>query len=146
VSVVTICCSADDAITGRDTSEHRVVVFEKTQHESVALGELAEQYEHSDPRFESNPQLSGSFLTASMQAPVNESAGSAQLVKSARICVSAYELGLSHTLLATISCSLCAYSAHESAQSGLESLADRSHGAAEFCTIALQSTLMVYRA
>ena len=34
-----------DAITGSWTPSHRSVVFEKTQHESVAFGELAEQYE-----------------------------------------------------------------------------------------------------
>jgi len=35
--------SVDVAATGRTTPEHIFVVFEKTQHESVALGELAEQ-------------------------------------------------------------------------------------------------------
>ena len=41
--LVTIGCNAEDAITGKTTPVHRVVVFEKTQHESVALGELAAQ-------------------------------------------------------------------------------------------------------
>jgi len=52
VIVVTIACNDDDAITGSATSSHLVVVFENTQHESVAFGELAPQYEHKDPRFE----------------------------------------------------------------------------------------------
>lgn len=59
VMVVTIGCNDDDAITGSATSAHLSVVLEKTQHESVALGELAPQYEHSDPRFGPYPHSSG---------------------------------------------------------------------------------------
>lgn len=43
VSVVTICDKDDDAITGNTTFSHRCSVSEKTQQESVALGELDEQ-------------------------------------------------------------------------------------------------------
>ena len=93
---------------GNATPIHRVVDLEKTQHESVAFGEEAAQYEHSPPRLLEKPQLSGSFCTACMQEPVTESAGSAQFVKSARICVSAYEEVVLQTLLAAICCSLCA--------------------------------------
>lgn len=146
VKVVTIACNDDDAITGSATPAHLSVVFEKTQHESVAFGELAPQYEHSDPRFELYPQSSGSFATALIHDPVNEFAGSAQLVKSARICVSASEPALPQTSLAVISCSLCAYSAHDAAHSGAVASPVRPQGCAEFWMIALQSTLVVYRA
>lgn len=43
-----------------------------------------------------NPQLLGSFWAPSMQEPVNEFAGSAQLVKSALICSSALSPGFEH--------------------------------------------------
>lgn len=146
VSVVTIGDNDDDAITGNDTSSHRSSVFENTQHESVAFGEVDEQYKHSDPRFELKPQSSGSFSTAGIHAPLKESAGSAQFVKSARICVRASESAFPQMSLAVISCSLNAYSAHESAQRGREASLSRPQGSAEFCTIALQITLVVYRA
>lgn len=106
VRVVTICDKADEAITGSATFSHRSSVSEKTQHESVAFGELDEQYMHKEPRFELKPQSSGSFSTAEMHSPLNEFAGSAQLVKSARICVRASESALPQTSLAVISCSL----------------------------------------
>ena len=83
---------------------------------------------------------------AEMHCPLNEFAGRAQLVKSARICVRASEFELPHALLATISCSLWAYSAHESAQRGRVASPSSPQGSAEFCIIALQSTLVVYRA
>lgn len=43
VKVVTIGFNDDDATTGSATFSHRCSVSEKTQHESVALGELDEQ-------------------------------------------------------------------------------------------------------
>jgi hypothetical protein len=70
---------------GSLTPAHRVSVFEYRQHESVELGELAEQYEQRLGRLFAKPQLSGSFCTPRMQVPERESAGRAQLVKSARI-------------------------------------------------------------
>lgn len=58
------------------------------------------------------PQLFGSLVAPSMQVPLNELAGNAQLVKSARICVSALLLGfLQRSLLAMIMASLSAWSA-----------------------------------
>ena len=55
-----------------------------------------------------NPQLLGSFCAASMQDPESESAGRAQLVKSARIWLTASEPWFPQILLAAISCSLWA--------------------------------------
>lgn len=95
-----------DAITGSVTPLQRVVVSEKTQQESVAFGELAEQYEQRPARFVVKPQSSGWFATASMQLPVMELAGRAQFVKSARICVSAFAPALPQMSLAAIFCSL----------------------------------------
>jgi hypothetical protein len=85
VIVIVTGSSDEEATIGKVTSVQRFVVLEKTQHESVAFGELAAQYPHSPPRFEEKPQSSGSFCDPSMHEPVSESAGSAQLVKSARI-------------------------------------------------------------
>jgi hypothetical protein len=45
-----------------------------------------------------------------------------------------------------ISCSLWAYSAHESAQRGRVASLSSPQGSAEFCIMALQRTLVVYRA
>ena len=59
VKVVTIGDNDDDATTGSTTPSHRCSVSEKTQHESVALGELDEQYMHREPKFELKPQSSG---------------------------------------------------------------------------------------
>lgn len=81
-----------------------------------------------------------------MHAPVNEFAGSAQSVKSARIWVSALDPALPQTLLLAISSSLCAKDAHVSAHSGRVALPDSPQGLIEFCTMALQSTLVVYLA
>lgn len=47
-----------------------------------------------------------------MHEPDNEFAGSAQLVKSARIWLIAFELALPHISLAAMDCSLSAYSAY----------------------------------
>jgi hypothetical protein len=47
---VVMGCREAEATTGRTTPSQRLVVLEKTQQESVALGELAAQYEHSEPR------------------------------------------------------------------------------------------------
>jgi hypothetical protein len=85
VKVVTIGDNDDDATTGSTTFSHRCSVSENTQHESVAFGELDEQYMHRDPRFEVKPQSSGWFSTAGIHCPLSEFAGRAQLVKSARI-------------------------------------------------------------
>lgn len=81
-----------------------------------------------------------------MQDPVMELAGRAQLVKSARICVSALLPAVPQMLLAAICCSLWAYSAHESAHSGRVAFPESPHGSMEFWMMALQSTLVVYRA
>jgi hypothetical protein len=59
VKVVTIGVNDDDATTGNTTFSHRCSVSENTQHESVELGELDEQYMHKDPKFEVKPQSSG---------------------------------------------------------------------------------------
>ena len=83
--MVTIGVNDDDATTGSTTFSHRCSVSEKTQHESVAFGELVEQYMHKDPKFELKPQSLGWLSTAGIHCPLNEFAGSAQLVKSARI-------------------------------------------------------------
>ena len=74
-----------EVVLGRCTFEQRDSACEFTQQESVALGELAAQKVHKPPRFDEKPQLSGSFCTPSMHDPLRESAGRAQLVKSARI-------------------------------------------------------------
>jgi len=146
VKVVTICVNDDDATTGSATFSHRCSVSENTQHESVEFGELDEQYMHKDPIFELKPQSSGWFSTAGIHCPLKEFAGRAQLVKSARIWVREFESEVPHTLLAAISCSLWAYSAQESAQRGRRAVPSSPHGSAEFCIMALQSTLVVYRA
>jgi len=49
-----------------------------------------------------NPQLSGSFEEPSIQVPVNEFAGNAQLVKSALICESALLPGFEHKALSAM--------------------------------------------
>lgn len=85
VIVIVIGLRAEVATIGSATLLQREVVFEKTQHESVLLGELDEQSPHKPPKFDPNPQLLGWFSTACMQLVVKEFAGSAQLVKSARI-------------------------------------------------------------
>jgi hypothetical protein len=72
-------------VMGSLTPTQRVSAPEYKQHESVAFGELLEQYEHKLGRFESNPQLLGSFCTPGIQLVLRESGGRAQLVKSARI-------------------------------------------------------------
>lgn len=59
VAVIVIGFSFEEATTGSVTPLHRVVASENTQHESVLFGELAEQYEHSDPTLDVNPQLLG---------------------------------------------------------------------------------------
>ena len=131
---------------GNVTSLQRVVVSEKTQHESVAFRELVEQYAQRLPRFDVKPQLFGWFSTASMQDPVSALAGRAQLVKSARIWVRASFPTDPQTLLAVISCSLSAYWAHDCAHNGRAASPERLHALMEFCTMALQRTLVVYRA
>jgi hypothetical protein len=91
------------------TPWQRVEVLEKTQHESVALGELAAQYEHRPDRLLLKPQLLPSLSTPAMHVPVMEFAGKAQLVKSARIWLRAFGPAVPQMLLdADISCSLWA--------------------------------------
>ena len=48
--VIVMGCREAVATIGSETPSHRPVVFENTQHESVAFGELAAQYEQSPPR------------------------------------------------------------------------------------------------
>lgn len=99
-------------VIGNLTPVHRVSVLEYRQHESVALGEVAEQYEQRLGRLPAKPQLSGSFCTPRIHPPERESAGSAQLVKSARICVMALRLVEPHRSgVEAICSSLVAYSA-----------------------------------
>ena len=74
-----------DVVDGRTTPGHLLVTLDPSQHESVALGELAEQYAHRPCRFDEYPQLLGSFCSPVIQPPLSELLGSAQLVKSARI-------------------------------------------------------------
>lgn len=75
-----------DEIVGNTIPAHRPVTFEATQQESVALGELAPQKLHRPRRLLEYPQSTDSFSSPLMHEPLRESAGSAQLVKSARIC------------------------------------------------------------
>ena len=72
-------------VDGRVTPVHRWVTLDAAQHESVALGELDEQYPQSPRRFAENPQLYGSFPSPVMHCWVRELLGRAQFVKSARI-------------------------------------------------------------
>lgn len=67
-------------------------------------------------RLEEKPQLSGSLVTPAMHEPDNEFAGSAQLVKSARIWLIAFEFALPQMSLAVMDCSLSAYSAYDQCQ------------------------------
>ncbi len=48
-------------IGGTVTPSHRVLTSEVTQHESVALGELAAQYPHKPGRLVEKPQSTCSF-------------------------------------------------------------------------------------
>lgn len=142
-------CIEEVATTGKTTFAHRVSLSEKTQHESVEFGELEAQYEHKLPVLSEKPQLLGWFVTPSIQVPVNESAGSAQLVKSALIWLRALFPAVPHTLLAVMSSSLCAYSAWSSvsrdsqqrttstltqvsAHKGLAAVPERVHSVIEF--------------
>jgi hypothetical protein len=71
---------------GRTTSWQRPVASEPMQQELVEFSELARQKSQSPCKLGPNPQLSGSFSAPVTQPSLNESAGRAQLVKSARIC------------------------------------------------------------
>jgi hypothetical protein len=67
---------------------------------SVELIPPEEQYEHNPMVLLPYPQFSGSFVMPVMQLPLdNEFAGSAQLVKSARIVVRASLLAFEHRAL-----------------------------------------------
>ena len=57
--VVKVREGAPAATIGSTTFLHIEVVLEKTQHESVAFGELAAQYAQSEPVLDSNPQFEG---------------------------------------------------------------------------------------
>ena len=70
---------------GRVTPLHRLVTFAATQHESVELGELVAQKPQRPNRFVPKPHSAGSLSSPEIQDPVNESAGRAHTVKSARI-------------------------------------------------------------
>jgi hypothetical protein len=101
-----------DVVTGSLTLEHLVSVLEFAQHESVEFGELAAQYEHKLGRLLLKPQLFGSFWTPWMQLPLNESFGNAQVVKSARIWLSALLEGVPQRDEAAMVSSLVANSAY----------------------------------
>lgn len=80
---------ADAAAMGRVTPWQRCSVLEKTQQESVEFADPAAQYEHRPPRLEAKPQFSRSFTSPGMHEPASDLAGRAQLVRSARIWLSA---------------------------------------------------------
>lgn len=94
---------------GKVTPSQRPVTLELMQHESVAFGELAAQYLQSPCKFVENPQFCASFSLPVMHRGLSESAGSAQLVKSALIWSKKSSRGLPQSLLLTdISSSLVA--------------------------------------
>lgn len=151
---------------GKSTPLQRPVTFELMQHESVELKVLVAQNVHSPTKFFPKPHSCGSLSCARMHVPDNESAGRAQLVKSARTCSMKPGRGVpQYWGLTAISSSLMAESAwkialesvdhrhwvqriptHESAHSGVDCSLDKPQMSLEFCTMPLQSTLMVYRA
>lgn len=61
------------------------LVFVQQLSVPLASGSRKAQYSHRPRVLVANPQLFGSFLTASIHCPLIESAGSAQFVKSALI-------------------------------------------------------------
>lgn len=144
VVVITIGGSVEVAV-GRVTLAQRVSAFELTQQESVALTVLSPQYPQRPTRLVLKPQFSGSLSEPEMQVPVRESAGKAQLVKSARICdMYCDEFAfLQKAVLMTMYSSLVASRAQVSAQRGLAAVPVRSQASIEFCTMPLQSTLIV---
>jgi hypothetical protein len=75
----------NDEVEGSGTPTQRRLTSDPAQQESVAFGELAAQYRQRPWRLVEKPQLSGSLCSAGMHAPLRESAGNAQLVKSALI-------------------------------------------------------------
>ena len=112
-------------------------------------------------RLEEKPQLSGSLVTPAIHEPDNEFAGSAQLVKSARIWLIAFEFAVPQMSLAVIDCSLSAYSAcNKGQQPRVKASIEEGHtqvlahngrvaspvkpqAEMEFWTMALQRTLAV---
>ena len=95
-----------DVVMGSSTLSHRVSVLEVIQHESVEFGELLAQYEHRLGRLSAKPQLLGSFDTPWMQVPLfKASAGSAHVVKSARIWAIALSPVVPHTSSVEAICS-----------------------------------------
>lgn len=82
-----------------------------------------------------------------MHETLRESAGKAQLVKSARICEMALDPAVPQSSgLATIEASEMAKSAQVSAQSGLVALPVNWQSRTEFWMMELQRTLVVYLA
>jgi len=122
-----------EVVVGKWTFVHRDSARALAQHESVPFGELFAQYEQSPAKFERYPQSFGSFKTPVIQVPLSESAGKAQLVKSARIWLIALGPERPHSSgLAAMVCSLMANSAHVSAHSGRDALPEREHACTEF--------------
>ena len=73
-----------EVVDGRVTPGQRLVTFDVSQQESVALGELVAQKPHRPCKLVEKPQSSDSFASPVRQPVLRESEGSAQLVKSAR--------------------------------------------------------------
>jgi hypothetical protein len=95
-----------ELVIGRSTLSQRVSVPDEIQHESVEFGELREQYEHKLGRLSAKPQLLGSFSTPPMHCPLfKASAGSAHVVKSARIWAIALSPVVPHTSWVDAICS-----------------------------------------
>lgn len=132
--------------TGSATSSQRPVALEVKQHESVPFSVLPRQKLHKPMRLSPNPQSWGSFASPMTQFPLIEFAGNAQFVKSARSWSAKSLFFPAHRSLETISSSLRARSAQESAHSGIESAPVNPQGCLEFCMIPLQRKLRVYRA
>ena len=78
---------------GRTTPSQRDSAFDPTQQESVALGELASQKRQSPCKLLLKPQSFGSLRSPGIHSTLSESAGRAQLVKSALIWSRKFELG-----------------------------------------------------
>ena len=74
-----------EVVEGKVTPGHRLVTLDAEQQESVAFGELVAQYPQRPERLVENPQSFDSFSSPVTQPVLNESDGSAQLVKSALI-------------------------------------------------------------
>ena len=103
---------------GKMTPGHRFVTFEAAQHESVAFGELDAQYPQRPCRLVEYPQFCCSFSSPVIHAPLSESLGKAQSVKSALIWSMNPARGVPHrSLLMAIPSSLVACWAYYSSVS-----------------------------